>query len=235
MYEDTKCAPETALADLGAALADCWTRKKGKRKGGKAGFPQFKQKGRFKDIFYVSNDQFVVEEPDVRIARIRQDGYTRPQLGWLGACSFIASEDLNVAGMLRNARLARAISDMGFGELRRQLEYKVPAQGGLLVAADRFYPSRRTCRRGKRVKDTSLSEPVYVCVCGHVECRDLNAARNLLGEALRTVGRTGAQACGPFASTPRRQRFGASERDEAGSPASDVGYPNNSINLSSAC
>ncbi|MBT9140945.1 MAG: hypothetical protein DDT30_01531 [Dehalococcoidia bacterium] len=170
-----------------------------------------------------------------RIANIRKDWLHKATTLLARRYSLIAIEDLNVAGMLRSRRLARAVSDIGFGELRRQLAYKVPARGGLLVVVDRFYPSSRTCRKCKRVKDMPLSERIYVCDCGHVECRDLNAAKNLLCEATRTVGRTGTKACGPFTSTPKRRRFGASGRNEAGSPDSDTGHSNNSINLYPVC
>lgn len=47
--------------------------------------------------------------------------------------------------MLGNRRLARAIADMGFGELRRQLEYKAAWRGGQIVVVDRWYPSSKTC------------------------------------------------------------------------------------------
>jgi putative transposase len=54
-------------------------------------------------------------------------------------------EDLNVAGMLRNRRLARKIADAGFGEIRRQLTYKTDWSGGRMVIADRWFPSSKTC------------------------------------------------------------------------------------------
>jgi Tetratricopeptide repeat len=58
----------------------------------------------------------------------------------------VVVEDLNVAGMLRNRRLARSIADAGFGEIRRQLTYKTGWHGGRLVVADRWFPSSK--RRG---------------------------------------------------------------------------------------
>ncbi len=50
-------------------------------------------------------------------------------------------EDLNVTGMIVNRRLARAVSDQGFGAARRMLGYKTAREGGTLVVADRWYPS----------------------------------------------------------------------------------------------
>ncbi len=93
----------------------------------------------------------------------------------------VTVEDLNAAGMVRNRRLARAVSDAAFGELRRQLEYKCSWYGTDLVIADRWYPSSKTCSGCGTVKaDLSLSERTYSCtVCGLVLDRDVNAAINL--------------------------------------------------------
>jgi hypothetical protein len=49
-------------------------------------------------------------------------------------------EDLNVRGMIHNRRLAKAISDCGWGEFRRQLEYKAAMYGRRLIVIDRWYP-----------------------------------------------------------------------------------------------
>jgi putative transposase len=56
----------------------------------------------------------------------------------------IVIEDLNVAGMMKHRRLARAVADAGFGEIRRQLQYKKEWRGGRLVVADRWFPSSKT-------------------------------------------------------------------------------------------
>jgi putative transposase len=82
--------------------------------------------------------------------------------------------------MLKNHKLSRAISDLGFYELRRQLEYKSLMYGNSLVVADRFYPSSKMCSScGSSKKDLSLKERVYSCDCGISLDRDLNAALNL--------------------------------------------------------
>jgi transposase len=92
-------------------------------------------------------------------------------------------EQLNLAGMVRNRRLARALSDAGLAELRRQLTYKTSWYGGRLVVADRFYPSSKTCSACGRVKaKLTLAERTFTCeTCGLRLDRDLNAARNLAG------------------------------------------------------
>ncbi len=93
----------------------------------------------------------------------------------------IAVEDLNVAGMVRNRRLARSISDAGFGEFLRQLEYKAAWYGSKVWAADRWYPSSKTCSTCGAVNaGLTLGERSWVCACGAEHQRDINAARNLL-------------------------------------------------------
>jgi putative transposase len=109
----------------------------------------------------------------------------------------IGAEALNVKGMLANKRLARHISDVGWGLILSQLKYKTGwSEGSILVLADRFYPSSKTCSACGSVKaKLDLSERVFTCdSCGHVQDRDVNAASNLAKIALvkaRTQGRTG--------------------------------------------
>ena len=93
----------------------------------------------------------------------------------------IVIEDLNVKGMMKNHHLAKAISDVGFGELRRQIEYKAEWYGIEVVLADRWYPSSKTCSRCGVIKsDLTLSDRTFVCDdCGLQIDRDYNAALNL--------------------------------------------------------
>ena len=82
---------------------------------------------------------------------------------------------------MRNRRLARAIGDAGWGELRRQLAYKCEWYGREFVAVDRFYPSTRTCSQcGHRLKALPLSCRHWDCPdCGVSHDRDFNAAVNI--------------------------------------------------------
>ena len=99
------------------------------------------------------------------------------------ACEYgtVVVERLNVAGMIRNRRLARAIADSGMGRVRRLLGYKTMWAGGRLLEATTFYPSSKTCSGCGMAKATlSLNERVYRCeACGLELDRDVNAARNL--------------------------------------------------------
>jgi putative transposase len=89
-------------------------------------------------------------------------------------------ENLNVQGMLRNHRLARAISDASWSEFARILAYKQAWRGGQLVEADRWYPSTRLCPEcGVVNREMTLADRVFTCSCGHVADRDTNAAANL--------------------------------------------------------
>lgn len=90
-------------------------------------------------------------------------------------------EDLNVAELVRNRKLARLISDAGFGEFRRQLTSKTQWYGSRLVVADRWFPSSKTCSGCKAVKPKlSLAQRTFTCGhCGLVIDRDLNASINL--------------------------------------------------------
>ena len=93
----------------------------------------------------------------------------------------VVIEDLNVKGMLANGKLARAISDVGFGMLRSQLEYKARRYGKRLVIADRWYPSSQLCFVcGWKNEALTLSDRQWMCAeCGAHHDRDLNAALNL--------------------------------------------------------
>jgi len=108
----------------------------------------------------------------------------------------VVAEDLNVVGMTRNRRLARAIADQGFGQARRVLGYKTAWNGGMFAIADRFYPSSKICSACGTVKiKLSLSERTYSCqACGLVIGQDVNTARNLLN--LAASGAERLNACG---------------------------------------
>jgi putative transposase len=108
-------------------------------------------------------------------------------------------ENLNIKGMVKNRKLSRAISDMGFFEFRRQLEYKAQMRGGIVVVADRWFPSSKTCSVCGDVK-TTLPLSVREWTCPHCQThhdRDINAAINLANYAVSsTVSVCGAEGSG---------------------------------------
>ena len=93
----------------------------------------------------------------------------------------IAIEDLNVQGMLRNHKLARAISDIGWYRIRSQIVYKAQRYDTLVVVADRWYPSSKLCEAcGAKHASLTLAIRNWSCIeCGACHDRDVNAANNL--------------------------------------------------------
>jgi putative transposase len=92
----------------------------------------------------------------------------------------VVIEYLNVSGMLKNHKLARAISDVGFFEFRRQLTYKTAWNSVSLLLADRFFPSSKLCSVCGAINDKlTLSMREWTCDCGANLDRDRNAAQNL--------------------------------------------------------
>ena len=94
--------------------------------------------------------------------------------------SYIAIEDLNVSGMMKNRHLSKAVASQKFYEFRAKLKAKCDDNGIELRIVDRWYPSSKTCHCcGNIKKDLKLSDRVYRCKCGYVENRDFNASLNL--------------------------------------------------------
>ena len=118
-----------------------------------------------------------------RVANIRRDFLHKVTTILTTHYGEIAIEDLNVKGMTKNHRLAQAVNDVSFGELRRQIEYKAETNGVKVTKADRFFASSKTCSVcGEKKEDLTLSDRTYHCPhCGAVIDRDLNASLNLLG------------------------------------------------------
>lgn len=331
-YNVTKCAAETGFQNLGKALDNFWSSKKGQRKGKRIGFPKFKSKKGRRQSFTLANDKFSVDGHELRVPRLgrvnmaeplrfagkvmsgvvsctagrwyisivmevadevrpnagqvlgvdvgvntlatvsnglvfenqkhlahahrrlkrlqqsvarkqkgsrnrakavlklarahervadlRRDAIHKMTTALAGQAAVIGIEDLNVAGMLRNHRLARAISDAALGEVARQLEYKVPAHGGQVVRVGRFFPSSKLHNECGAINDAlTLSDREWTCpTCGGLVDRDVNAALNIRDEAARilasrsVVATSSVIACGQDVSPA----FAAAVLDEAG-------------------
>ena len=120
-----------------------------------------------------------------KIANIRKDSLHKLTTDLTRRFHTIGIEDLNVSGMVKNRHLSRAISDMGFFEFRRQLEYKAAMRGSVVVVADRFFASSKTCSAcGEKIDKLPLSVRQWECpCCGESHDRDVNAAINLANYA----------------------------------------------------
>ena len=93
---------------------------------------------------------------------------------------YIAIEDLNVKGMMKNRHLSKAVAQQKFYEFRTKLTNKCNALGIELRIVDRFYPSSKLCHKcGSIKKDLKLKDRIYKCECGYEEDRDYNASLNL--------------------------------------------------------
>jgi putative transposase len=133
-----------------------------------------------------------------KVRSARQDFLHRASTRLVRDNDIIVIEDLNVAGMVRNRRLARAISDCGWGEFRRQLEYKCHRYGRDLIVIDRWYPSSKTCSAcGHQLAELSLSARHWTCPsCRARHDRDINAARNILAAGHAVARGSPGDACG---------------------------------------
>lgn len=167
-----------------------------------------------------------------RVVDSRRDGLHKLTTRLVREHGTVVVEDLNVAGMLANRRLARSIADAGFGELRRQLGYKTEWAAGTLHVADRWYPSSKRCSSCGVVKTKlRLGERTFICDhCGFVVDRDLNAARNLAGLVTSSASCVGtrnlpagnpSKSCATQASgiaTGRPDPTGTGQRRRSNSP-----------------
>jgi putative transposase len=137
-----------------------------------------------------------------RISGARQDCLHRQTTALVREHGVIAIEDLNVKGLART-RLANSMTDAALGELRRQLEYKCQWHGRLLLVADRFAPTSKTCSSCGTVQtELPLRIRDWTCPdCGAVHDRDVNAAVNVLRFA--TAGNRAERHAHRGRKTPR--------------------------------
>jgi putative transposase len=138
-----------------------------------------------------------------RMSCIRNDFLHKLSSKLAGKYRLVGLEDLAVSNMVRNHKLARAISDAGWSEFGRQLSYKATK----LVQVGTFFPSSKTCSScSYKLDELPLSVREWTCpACKAVHDRDINAAKNIMTEAIRTAGLAGI-ACGDSSSgiSPRR-------------------------------
>ena len=124
-----------------------------------------------------------------KISNCRTDRQHKVSLDLVRNYDIICLEDLNIKGMVKNHRLAKAINDASWGQFVSMLSYKAELNDKQVVKIDRWYPSSKTCHRCGWVNEgLKLSDRQWVCPhCGEVIDRDVNAAKNILSEGLRNI------------------------------------------------
>ncbi|MEN8218991.1 MAG: RNA-guided endonuclease TnpB family protein [Pseudomonadota bacterium] len=124
-----------------------------------------------------------------RIRCIRQDSLHKLTHKLCQNFKVICIEDLNIKGMMKNHKLAKAVSDMGLYEFKRQLEYKSKHFGNWISVIDRWFPSSKKCSNcGNIIEELKLSQRTYECnSCGLKLDRDFNASINIKKEGIRLL------------------------------------------------
>nr|NCR40255.1 transposase [Microcystis aeruginosa W13-11] len=126
----------------------------------------------------------------LRVSRQRQEFVKSVAIRLVKSNDLIAYENLNVKGMVKNRHLAKSITDAGWSVFRQWLEYFGDKYGKLTIAVSPHNTSQNCANCGQKVQK-SLSTRTHVCPhCGYTDCRDRNAALNILQKGLGSVGRT---------------------------------------------
>ncbi len=164
----------------------------------------------------------IVAKVHERVSNTRQDFLHKLSRKLVDESQVIVVENLNVKGMVRNRKLSKAISDVGWGMFVNFLAYKLENKEGKLIEIDRFFPSSKKCSCcGYVVAELPLLFREWDCPsCGTVHDRDGNAALNIRAEGIRILNMDGGN---PVLAVPRRSKTnkpqgGKASVDEAGSP-----------------
>lgn len=134
-----------------------------------------------------------------KITNSRKDAIHKATTNLVRNNDCIVMESLKAKNMVKNRKLAKAVSDASFGEIRRQLEYKCLWYGKVLIKIGTFYPSSKTCSNcGWINQNLSLADRSWICSqCATKHDRDYNASVNILQEGLRNISSgTGDYTCG---------------------------------------
>jgi putative transposase len=160
-----------------------------------------------------------VAKVHARIADRRRDHLHKLTTRLVRENQTVVIEDLTVRNMVKNGKLARAISDAAWSQMREMLEYKCAWYGRELVAVDRWFPSSKLCGACGTIRaKLPLNVREWTCDCGVVHDRDVNAAKNVLAAGLAV------SACGDGVR-PQRSTPGGQPSMKQETPRATVGIP----------
>lgn len=154
-----------------------------------------------------------------KISRVREDFLHKLSRKIVDENQVICVEDLAVKNMVKNHTLAKAISDVGWGQFCTMLKYKAEAEGKIYIEVDRFFPSSHLCSETLLpIPKMGLEIRSFDCPhCGKTHDRDVNAAINIKNEGLRIlVSGSGTTAQG---GSVRPKRHGRKSTAVAATPA----------------
>lgn len=147
-----------------------------------------KKAGRLSECRNYQKQRIKVAKIHERIANARADFLQKQSTALADENQIIYAEHLNIRGMIKNHKLAKAILDASWNAFFQMLEYKTKERNGFLIKVDTFYPSSQICHecgyKNPAVKDLNVRK--WICPqCGAVHDRDQNAALNILAEGIR--------------------------------------------------
>ncbi|AFZ36025.1 transposase, IS605 OrfB family [Stanieria cyanosphaera PCC 7437] len=131
----------------------------------------------------------------LKVSRQREEHAKRVARCVCASNDCIVYEDLNVRNLVRNRRLSKSISDAGWTQFRKWVEYFGWKFGKITIAVPPHYTSQDCPACERRIKK-SLSTRTHVCECGYTEDRDIAASINILKKGLSTLGHSGSYAWG---------------------------------------
>jgi putative transposase len=132
-----------------------------------------------------------------KVKNSRRDFLHKTTSSMIAKYDGVVLENLNIKGMVKNHKVAKSISDVGWYEFRRQLEYKCRWRFKHFIVIDRFSPTSKTCSCCGYIQEMPMEIRIYNCPdCGMSLDRDLNASINIKRLGLNTLGRRGIKACG---------------------------------------
>ncbi|MDZ7962581.1 MAG: RNA-guided endonuclease TnpB family protein [Aulosira sp. DedQUE10] len=164
-----------------------------------------------------------------KVSNSRQDFLHKLSRKLVNESQIIVVENLNVKGMVRKPRIAKLISDVGWGMFVNFIDYKLKAKDGQLVEIGRFFPSSKTCSCcGHIVDEMPLDVRVWDCpVCKTHYDRDENASKNVRTEGIRILSLGGGN---PFLAVSRGRKTNKPQgRKAVPSETGSLHRPNGSV------